>query len=912
MSLPGGHHVELNGKRYWLDEGYEDLTGRRCYVHGGRSIFAGRTDITGRPGSQNLKEDYLVWNLSQFAGEGQVVLDLGDADSAFRFYRSEGLNFRVPGQMSLNKSVLSETVSTTSSSSTVEGNAGFADISGTASTTNDTDRRLTAINTYVGESAAHTPGASNVQVNFKMYAESFATGATTIQGSAFNKVDGSPRTSGTDKILTRGDVVWSDRLSTGTELIADNTTKVQLFATVAANKGQLVRFQVIEVTGANDNAIVGVVESLESTSPSPFLELSWVPKANKVYRIKVGIPSSIEPTPVQVTLDKILYGNDVTGNTATIEIWDDTGAASLTTKTVNVDATASAVVGSISFQAAASTDYKARVKRADGKQALWLDAVTWTTLSAAAWSIDCLDFGLGQKVWLGAHASGADSRGFTYNTSTDVWDSAVTFNDGASTTNATVLAMAHSDSLEYFLLDSNEVYTSTSGGTDDRFAYFSTGAKTLVGMAVAQNRLILMSEDNAASTSVYIYEVPLDDTSTNPWDLNVAAPSTGVNVQQITAGAKTADTTLRQRMCSTPTGARFFINYAGVTGKIYQADTSDTGITVTELGDLGTGVQATAVCFENGITFVAGQYYGDATASDTDKLPRSALFAIDQNGIVNRIGFFRYDNPDPRPVEFMVPYQTSIYMLQGNYVWRYDLVSGGLFLEYQLSPATPSHNRALAVLFGRIFAAYSEEVFVAGSVGTYRQSSVADGSSYTSSIYDFGLPSVRKALAKIEVMTDTMPSNTQVQVFYQVDQSGTWVLAGTQSNGTIQTFFPELTTFSTLQVRVRLSTSDGASTPKFRGLTVWASAADDEEYFDLVVRTEDQDSSDHIANEQESGARKAEDLFSVWRAKAVVPFKDGYLRDGPGDDYLGTIEDIRIENNISGEGRAVLTFRAVR
>src|SRR3954469_670258 len=240
MSLPDNSHFHLGGLSFLLDEDYEQKTGRRCYSHGGRSQFAGRTDITGKPGSQNLKEDYLVWSPTRFDGEGQVVLNPADDESANLFYRSEGLNFRVAGQASLNKAVLSETVSTTSATTTWQGAADFADVSGTASTTSATDRVLTALNTKIGASSNLTPGASNVQMDFYLYVAPFSDSATTIQGSALNKVDGSPQTSGTDKILTRGDVVWSNKLSSGTELTAGETTRIELYASLTSIRGQFI------------------------------------------------------------------------------------------------------------------------------------------------------------------------------------------------------------------------------------------------------------------------------------------------------------------------------------------------------------------------------------------------------------------------------------------------------------------------------------------------------------------------------------------------------------------------------------------------------------------------------------------------------------------------------------------------
>ncbi len=920
MSLPNNADVQIGGIPFWIDESYESKTGRRGYVHGGRSIFAGRTDITGKPGAQNLKEDYLVQAHSRWDGEGQVVLDPSDSESPFLFYRSEGLNARVPGQLSLNKSILSETVKTTSSTTTWQGAADFADISGTASTTTATDRALTALNTKIGASSSVTPGASNVQMDFYLYVAPFSDGATTIQGSAFNKVDGSPQDSGTDKVLTRGDSVWSAKLSSGTELTAGQTTRIELYASVTSIRGAFVRFQIVDVTQPNDsapNVVAGNLFDLSTSSGTPFQSLQFVPKTNHDYRVKVSIPGSIEPTLVQTTLDKILYGPEVTANSATIEVYNQTGGATLSSQVVDVTYQAAggsepgAVTASISFTAAAATAYRARVTRTSGKQKVWVDKVIAKVLSGSAWVIDTMDLGLGTQssgvftplVYAAAHdaASSADDVLFAYDPSTDTWASNTTLDATATTAGFTIQAMAHSDAAQYALLSNGTVYSATAAGVDTRRYTTITGP---VGMAIAQDRLWVLDESSSGTT---VYCSPLETTG---GDITADANTRST---VINAKAKTPDLSLRQRMCGSPTGARFFINYGDVTCKVYEVDGSGSTLEPRELADLGAGIKGTCIAYVGGLTFIGAQFYGDQTASDTDKKPRSVLYAIDQNGVLQLVEFFREDSPDVRPPQFLFPYQTDLYILQGNYVWRHDLRGGGLYLEYELAPATPGNQRALAVLFGRIFAAYTTEIFVAGSLGTYRRSSASGGNTVTSSITDYGLPSVVKALAKIEVQTDTMPSNTQVAIEYQIDQNGTWTLAGQMTSGRSQTFYIQDTSFTTIQIRARLSSSDGVSTPVLKGVMVWATSATDEEYFDLVLRSDDQDSYNHIADEQADGASKAQSLLNLWQKKTVTTLTDGYLtKSGPGTDYLGTIEDIRVENPIGGDGRTVLTFRVLR
>src|SRR5262245_27608740 len=108
MSLSSGAHVEIGGVGYNLDEAYEADLGRRCYIHGGRDIFAEQFNITGVPGARNLRQEELQWVITNFSGEGQVVQIPDDETSATRFYRSEGIDMRVPGEQTLNRSSVSQ------------------------------------------------------------------------------------------------------------------------------------------------------------------------------------------------------------------------------------------------------------------------------------------------------------------------------------------------------------------------------------------------------------------------------------------------------------------------------------------------------------------------------------------------------------------------------------------------------------------------------------------------------------------------------------------------------------------------------------------------------------------------------------------------------------------------------------
>ena len=942
MTLPNGAHAIIGGVSFTLDEDYESDVGRRCYVHGGRSIFAEQFSITGIPGAQNLRQEDLIWAITNFDGEGQVVLDHDDPDSARLFYRSEGLDFRVPGQFSLNKSSVVQTLPLAGpTATTYQGNADMTDITGT-STTSGTDRKLTTSGDVIGTSANYAPGAANVQVDFYLYTEAFADLDVSIAGSSLKLESGDGAVSGSDFRLKPGATARTTTKESGTDFTAGVQQRVEVYAHRADSEAQGIgRLQVIDVTNGRRNVVAGsgpIAPNMfgDADNPTtPSITVNFTSGTNRDYQFHmhwdplqgVKSPSGIgtEPNP-NLLVDEIRFGPEVAPGLATLTVYNQTAGSVVNTKSVAVTATAAGnLTGSMTFLAAAATNYRFRVThQSSGPHDPWVDKITATLQSATAWTMDCIEVGLGGRIWAGAHAAAADSRIWRYDPQSDAWEdsggtvgSFATLNDGAATTDYTVRALAHSDAFEYVLLSGDEVYTVTTAGADDRYAYFSANGRDLVGMTIAQERLLLMSED---TNGVIIYSVPLDDTSTNPWNLNNAALSAGVQTLTITAGQKTPDTNLRQRMCSTPTGARFFVNYGDATSKIYEVDAaSSSTLTHRELADLGHGVVAKAIAYEGGLTFIAGSY-----VAESDQSSRAALWYIDANGVLERLGFFREDAPSGAHAVDLEPYQTNLYILQGPDVWRYDLRGGGLFLEYTLNPTASTEARSLAVSEGRTFALYEDELWVTGTESSYRQSSSGTNpvstNMFISSINDYGLPGVAKSLVKVRLLTYDFANwspGTQVLLHYQTDQDGTWTPIGVATSGSQNTFIvasdQDPVTFNTLQIRAIPQSLTGSFTPYVLGIIVTATAAEDEEYFDLVLRCEDEDSSDRVDGQQTSGAAKAQHLLNLWRAGTPVTFRDGYASDeaGVAPSYLTVIRDVRDERIAQGEGRVIVTLKVV-
>ena len=258
-----------------------------------------------------------------------------------------------------------------------------------------------------------------------------------------------------------------------------------------------------------------------------------------------------------------------------------------------------------------------------------------------------------------------------------------------------------------------------------------------------------------------------------------------------------------------------------------------------------------------------------------------------------------------------------VWILQGDRVWRYSLETGGLYLEYELDPLDPTTAKGLAVLQGRSIAVYSAESWVQGTVSVYRQGGVAGANTFTSSVYDYSLPGYKKVLQDIRVLTDTMPTGTQVSVDYQIDQDGTWTTIGTATSGTISRFVAadadDPILFNTIQVRAIASSLTGANTPIVKAIVVSSLPAEAEEFFELALLCEDQDSSFHIANAQDPGSDLAGSLYALWQSHTPTTYLDGYAdkRLGVAPSYLVRVDDFDDQRTAQGEGRVVVTLRVL-
>jgi len=880
--------VSIGDLDFRLDQESPAILQRPPMRHWVRSPFTGRSDITGRPGSQNFYPDLMRWEMTDFAGEGQVVLHGGDSGSVQRFYASEGLNARVPGQLSLNKSTLAQQPQATTSSATTEGNAMVNEV-GTYTVVNTTDARINLVNDII-RTANHAAGAVAAQANFHLYKE--AQQLTTINGSVLVELIEPTKVSGTTLQMRRNSFARTANLAS---LTAGSTYEVQFFlhdGGTAAGEDAVIAIR--DYTDPQNPTVVTnkAVSFTNTSAPSAATAtLTFVPKSGHNYRAAVRRTAIFGGSVNSyLVVDSIQYGLTVAPTVVECYVYNETDTTVTATKTVTVSSTATALLCSIPFVGVAAKNYRYKVKSISGPQRPVLDKVEAFVGAAANFTFDALELGQGGKVWLVGSRSATDAQTWTYDFVNEDWDVQQAINSTA-TAGETCYALAHTDQFEYALMSGGRVFRFDTAADATHTAVVTDA----VSIAVAQDRLFVLREGTSTGLVVETY------------GLDTGAPAAMLATTTIGTAKPFIESGLRQRMCGTPTGARFFVNYSDVHTVVYEVDSSGTVLTYRQVGILDPGAKATAIAYSAGHTFITGQFI-----AEVEEAPVSALWVIEPNGGPRRIGEFRDGNVNA-PV-FIQPYQNDVWIIQGDRMWRYSLTTGGLYLEYQMTPTTQANARALAVLRGHTFAVYSNEgVFVTGSLAQYRQASVTNGNTYTSSTYDYDLPGVLKMLDSLQVLTDQLPSATSIQVEIQKDQSGTWDIVGSESAGSKHFFRISGTsivpTFQTLQVRVTLSSATGVNTPTVKGIVASAWTAEEEEFIDLVLRIDHEDSSDHPAGHQRDATSISQQLWSLKKALLPVTFTDHY----DSISYLVRIEDMDDQrDNDRGEGRANVRLRVLK
>lgn len=189
-----------------------------------------------------------------------------------------------------------------------------------------------------------------------------------------------------------------------------------------------------------------------------------------------------------------------------------------------------------------------------------------------------------------------------------------------------------------------------------------------------------------------------------------------------------------------------------------------------------------------------------------------------------------------------------------------------------------------------------------------------DDSYAISPIYDFGLVE-KKVLQSLRINCAPMPASWDIYVDYQIDQSGSWVNAGTYTtdNGVGTTYVistdSATVSFYNLQLRVRFSYTGGGNPttcPVLYSVEARSSVMYPIKSWTLLL-----DLSDEVGQSggrSLSGTALVSNLATAFALATVVDFKDGYIDRAPNqyNQYDVTIDGWEVVLDRPGEGYAVV------
>ncbi len=415
------------------------------------------------------------------------------------------------------------------------------------------------------------------------------------------------------------------------------------------------------------------------------------------------------------------------------------------------------------------------------------------------------------------------------------------------------------------------------------------------GIAFAADRLYALFDDG-------LYEITPDLTTGLPLAKD-SADFQRVATFKFTWSTQTAD--FRQLVTSVGNGVRFLTVPDGGAPTVWEYSQGATQ----RRWPVPSGFQPSCI-FHYGVTFIGGRFTQRVTSGPPKT--RAALLFIDGNDQLRFLTYLRYEDPADEHVAYMAADGAFVYALQGNRLWVYDFTTGGITLDSTVGASSPSNTRSVVVMDTKKWVAI-EGQGVSVSANSYPTSVQY----LYSPIWDFGVSDRDKTLTEIQVVTAALPSNTSVQVDYQVNENGTWTSAGAAStSGSTHTWdlisSTQTVTFRTIQWRVGIrSTTGGANTPEVRSVSVKAFVNDYTEQFILTLALDDDERS--RGGRARTGRDKARDLLTLVQDRTAVQFRDHYASrvEGDTDTYTVVVTDPIVELDSDGQGRARVTLKVV-
>lgn len=190
-----------------------------------------------------------------------------------------------------------------------------------------------------------------------------------------------------------------------------------------------------------------------------------------------------------------------------------------------------------------------------------------------------------------------------------------------------------------------------------------------------------------------------------------------------------------------------------------------------------------------------------------------------------------------------------------------------------------------------------------------------------SSAYHIGYPMDEKILTGFQVVQDPTIAAGTVQVYYQIDESGSWVNAGTTAAGVKYT---ELDlSGSNVKYRILRTKLVGASGARLFSLTSRSYVNAYQRTWRLVLKLNDDTDATRPSNRKLPGWKQADALTTLATTKSIVTFINGApyppeVKPGDYNTHTVVVEfprygGIRLKGNkLKGQGSAEIILRDVR
>jgi hypothetical protein len=861
VSIPAD--VRIGEKFFKLaGDAFFDETGVRPMERDWRSLFAGRQNVSGPPGVQNVRDEDLRWLQDSFAGgEGQDIVRLNEPTELRRYDRSNGIDLALPGQLRLAREVF-QYGKTGGSEATHEGNSFSNDVGN--STVVGTDRRLNVLNDVVAKDIALTAGI--YQIDWYGYID--PPSVDLILGSDLNVMNGSGQVVGTSMWLKDE----GTKVGTGPQSPqAGLNLEVEFTVHVTANSTEHVKAiaTVFIVNVTNDVIVASTQIQLgadagETTTKKP--KLSYTAKGGKDYRYRVKLEVR-DGKGCRFYVDQILP-NVLDRQAIYWEILD--GATVLASETRAMrGVTATRIIGSTVITLLSDKTIRFRFRYAEGSLKPYLDKLVASTVGMS--SPAALELGAGDKIWF----VDDENEIFYWDPLNSKWSGKA---HAASWPITNPKSMAHTQEMQFC---AGTRHVIRFGLNQDGQVWVTNAGWTSIWCAVGGNRLFVLDESSATGST--LYEAPLTGT----------APQTATSKYVPGNAGIIPDASITQKVAGVKNGCIFFANN-GPDCWLYEWD----GTNGVPLTNLPTGFKARSLIHGGGRTWVGGGF--PATDSLGNTTIRPAIFVVDGTNsspdVTSQqldVKLYRDDDPTTH-IQSMQLYGADLWVLTEvgttpakMRLWRVSLRGDEFapFLEHEIS-TTPGDQqsgkaRGLAVTWKDRFAAWTKG-------GPYQVSAnyvASDTPFLRTSRTNYGLLE-RKLLLALDLEAD-IPEGTWVELWYSLDGAdfvgaGRWEESGRR----VVSMPGGSAFFHHLALECRLRTTSSALSPYVFAFGALAYLPEYDKAWDLMVACLDENAVWRKDGTSEPGWAGISYLYALAEAGEVVEFEDLFATKRPEDSLL--------------------------